>query len=683
MKRIKIWLVAVCCMLLALDASAQKDKRPDSYNYQRAVEAFEASDHEVAQEYLGRELKDNPKNGYAHTLLALIYFYGEDYGRALNAVEDGIKYLPKKDNEYQVMAHLTKVGVQLILEDTTQALNTLTTAIKNYPKESDLYEHRAQLYYELGQLDASDADYRTMVNLKPGDTMGYMGLGRNANERKQWEDAIKQFDHVVKLSSGYSSGYAFRAESEVGLKKWDEATDDIVSALNCDYDQKAAYLATSMEEPAFSMLVSKFKVQSMKAPNDASWHTMIGLMYEGKNQYEKAIEAYNTANNKDADEAIHYRISHCYYNMGKMQQALASINQALNMDSTDVDDMAFKAEILNEMGDHSGAVAQIDKVIAEVPEYDTGYYLRGLYKRAAADTVDALEDMTMAIVLNPKVPGYYYSRGNIYDKQGKKELAEADYKKVIELESKPEDYQFIPYAYMGLGEQEKALAVMDTIIARDSTAADGYYNAACLYSLMNNLPKAIENLRKSMELGYLHFGHISRDSDLDNIRESEEFKALIDEFKKKSEDGETAFGMKDNVSKTTVSEVPFVKEDGVCKVKCQINGLPLHFIFDTGASDVTLSMVEATFMVKNGYLSDSDVIGNQRYMDANGNVTVGTVVNLKNVVFGEMTLNNVRASVVRNQKAPLLLGQSVLGRLGKVEIDNTHQVLKITHTQDF
>ena len=53
-----------------------------------------------------------------------------------------------------------------------------------------------------------------------------------------------------------------------------------------------------------------------------------------------------------------------------------------------------------------------------------------------------------------------------------------------------------------------------------------------------------------------------------------------------------------------------------------------------------------------------------------GDVTVGTVINLKEVTFGEHSLKNVRASVVRNQKAPLLLGQSVLGRLGKIEIDN-------------
>ena len=46
------------------------------------------------------------------------------------------------------------------------------------------------------------------------------------------------------------------------------------------------------------------------------------------------------------------------------------------------------------------------------------------------------------------------------------------------------------------------------------------------------------------------------------------------------------------------TEDPFTKESGVCKVKFDINGLPLHFVFDTGPSDVTISMVEATFIIK-------------------------------------------------------------------------------------
>ncbi len=61
-------------------------------------------------------------------------------------------------------------------------------------------------------------------------------------------------------------------------------------------------------------------------------------------------------------------------------------------------------------------------------------------------------------------------------------------------------------------------------------------------------------------------------------------------------------------------------------------------------------------MMKNGYLTDNDIIGSERYVDANGDINVGTVINLKSVDFGDFNLKNVRASVVRNQKAPLLLG---------------------------
>ena len=121
-----------------------------------------------------------------------------------------------------------------------------------------------------------------------------------------------------------------------------------------------------------------------------------------------------------------------------------------------------------------------------------------------------------------------------------------------------------------------------------------------------------------------------------------------------------------------------MRDQGVTKVKCSINDLPLHFVFDTGAADVTISMVEATFMLKNGYIKPTDIIGSARYMDANGDISEGTAINLRHVNFGGLELDNVRASVVRNQKAPLLLGQSVLGRLGTIEIDNSKSVLRIT-----
>ena len=368
--------------------------------------------------------------------------------------------------------------------------------------------------------------------------------------------------------------------------------------------------------------------------------------------------------------------------MGKYEDALNSINQALSLDSTDLSYKARRANIYYEMGEVHSAIAEWDNVLTAQPEYGFGYYRRGWFKELAGDMEGAIEDLSMSIVLDPDYSYSYVSRGDIYMKQGKKELAEADFKKVIEIEDTPDKYDCIHYAYQGLGENAKAIAAMDSIIARDSTDSGNYYDAACLYSRMQDKSNALRFLEKCLELGYNRFAHIERDFDMDFLRETDEFKALITKYKSASSSINRE--QSNNVSKKEliISEIPFTKEDGICKVKCQINGLPLHFVFDTGASDVTLSMVEATFMMKNGYLSKNDVIGNQRYMDANGDVNVGTVINIKNVNFGGLDLNNIRASVVRNQKAPLLLGQSVLARLGKIEIDNSTRVIKITHKDE-
>ena len=125
-------------------------------------------------------------------------------------------------------------------------------------------------------------------------------------------------------------------------------------------------------------------------------------------------------------------------------------------------------------------------------------------------------------------------------------------------------------------------------------------------------------------------------------------------------------------------EIPFTTSNGVNKVDCTINGLPLNFIFDTGASIVTISQVEANFMFKNGYLTAQDILGKRRYETADGTIGVGTEINIRHINFGGVELTDVRASVVGTQKASLLLGQSVLKRLGKIEIDNERRVLKIT-----
>jgi len=117
------------------------------------------------------------------------------------------------------------------------------------------------------------------------------------------------------------------------------------------------------------------------------------------------------------------------------------------------------------------------------------------------------------------------------------------------------------------------------------------------------------------------------------------------------------------------TQVQMEKKNGVYYVPCTINGLKLKFIFDTGASDVSISLSEAAFMIKNGYMSNEDLLGEERYQIANGDIAEGTKLNIRVLEIGGYELHNVEASIVHSLNAPLLLGQSVLERFGSVTVD--------------
>lgn len=677
MRRIIITLLLI--LELSNIVSAQSIKRPDTYNYNRGVEAIQNNNAEEALEYLNKELDDNPNNGYALAWIATIRNYQEEYGRALTAADLAIKNIPKKDKQYRALAYIVRAEVYVRLDEKEKALADFSSAIKETPDDADVYEKRANLYYHMEEYDLSDKDYQKIISIDPGNVMGYMGIGRNANAEKRYNDAIEQFDYVIRLASDYSSGYSFRAESYLELKQYDKAIDDIIYALDIDGDNKAFYLMQQVADSAMVQLVAKMKIQSAKYPSSDYWPYCLGVVYERSGAYHKAIEYYISSQEKDLSPITASRISNCYSEIGNFPLALEHIEHAIALDSTDYDFVMAKADLLYESGDVKNAIVELDKYVNHDPEFYGGYYRRGWYKDNSKDIDGAIEDYSMSIILEPGYAYAYLGRGDMYTLREDAQSAKADYQKVIELDTIPNNGSCAQYAYWGLGEKEKAIDFMDKVIANDPDNAGNYYDAACLNSRMGELRTAVEFLRTAFEKGYRRFAHIEMDDDLNVIRQMPEFKELVEQYKKIFESEIAENITADAIYEDYIAEIPFTKENGVYKVKCSINNLPLYFVFDTGASDVSISSVEATFMMKNGYLKSTDVIGKQNYMMANGEISAGTVLNIRNVNFGGLNLDNIRASVVHNQTAPLLLGQSVLNRLGNIEIDNVRGVLKITY----
>jgi clan AA aspartic protease (TIGR02281 family) len=657
--------------------NAQKyNKYSDSYNFRKGMEALDERDSKKAEDSFRKEIDEHPENGYAYLYLAHIQQHNEEYGKALSSVDNALKYIPKKDKEYKGACHYKRAGIYRALDKYDEAILDYTMAISYNPDDEDSFWERAQIYFEQEKYDLADADYRAMQKLDANSPLSFMGLGRNEVKRGNFQNAVDLYDHVVALYPEYESGYSFRAEAYMGLKRYMEAASDIVKALELDYDNKAFGLMIDIADSAFVQISTKLKAMAVTDANSAYWPYCLGVINEHVKKYNDAITNYLKASKLDEDAMTYSRISSCYEDMGEWASAIEYMDKAISLDPKDTDYVLYKANIYYEAGQIQTAIEVMDQYIELVPDYAGGYYRRGWFKDNIKDIDGAIEDYTTSITLDSDYPYAIMSRGNMYLLKGENELAKKDFEMVVQKDTIPEEGSCTMYALMHLGRNDEAIEWMNKML--ESSEEEGVrYEAACLYSLMGDTEKSLYYLEESLKRGNKSYHHMMTDDDIDNIRNLDAFKALMEKyFPQETEQESSNEALVEYAEK--VVEVPFTRHGGVTQVKCSVNGLPLHFIFDTGAADVTISRVEATFMFKNEYLSSSDVIGKARYMDANGDISVGTVLNIKKITFGGLELENVRASVVESNNAPLLLGQSVLNRLGKIEIDYDRSVLKIT-----
>lgn len=656
-----------------------KSKGYKSYLMDQAFEAYEDRDYAKAMKYLEQELDDNPRNTIASILKATIHKDFKEYGKAFDTLDKGLKYASKKDKDLIASIYNTKGSVYECIEDTAMAISCYKTA-DSFKHDDCKYLHNiSNLLNGQGKYEEDQKIVLQILEREPNDAVSYVYAGRNAHFLNDYNKAIDYYNYAVKLDDRYSSSYSFRAQTFIAMKNYKEAAKDIVMSLGIDYDQKAWGELLEITDSAYFFIHSQLNSRRIAEPNNEYWLYCLGVIAEkterfaeAEKMYKKALQLCGDPNN----ERLCSRIAEVLSDNGKYNEALMYINRAIDQDSDYVSYYKTRADIYYYLKEADKCIADQTKIVELRPESASSYAGRARRYMLTKRFDEALEDIDYAIALAPDWAYYYLQRASILQHLGRKSDANADLKLALDF-SKKEDLSFTEaYAYAHLLMQHEADSCCQNKFVKNDSREDNY-EAMCIYSILGQTDKALYHMERALQKGYYKFAHMECDFDLDNIRNTERYKELIEKYKAEWESTQNFTSQGLGNDEMTCTEIPFTREGGVCTVRCSINDLPLRFVFDTGASTVSISMVEATFMFKNDYITSKDIVGTQQFVDANGNVSEGTTINLRKVSFGGLELNNVRASVVRNQKAPLLLGQSVLNRLGIIEIDNEKSVLRV------
>jgi len=118
-------------------------------------------------------------------------------------------------------------------------------------------------------------------------------------------------------------------------------------------------------------------------------------------------------------------------------------------------------------------------------------------------------------------------------------------------------------------------------------------------------------------------------------------------------------------------DIPLI-DNGNGTFSCEVlvdSKVKANFIFDTGASYVTIGTELYNKLKSEGLLPFNKLIGEQNFQLADGSTTSAFVYQVDEFKIGNKTVNNVKCAVVLNKDSPNLLGQSFLEKLGKFQID--------------
>jgi len=128
-------------------------------------------------------------------------------------------------------------------------------------------------------------------------------------------------------------------------------------------------------------------------------------------------------------------------------------------------------------------------------------------------------------------------------------------------------------------------------------------------------------------------------------------------------------------SLSTAEEISLVKIGGVYEIPVEVNGvLTLHFILDSGASEVNIPADVVFTLVRTGTIKDTDFLPGKTYVLADGSELRSPRFTIRSLKIGTRHITNVPASV-GTLTSSLLLGQSLLERLGTWGINSQRKVL--------
>lgn len=214
--------------------------------------------------------------------------------------------------------------------------------------QADYYLVTGDQLSNQGEYEQAIPYYEKVIQLNPGYTSAYNGLGLAYNMLARYEKAIPVFEKAIALDPTFALAYNNLGFAYCFSGKYSESISYFEKAIELDpglamaYNNLGvAYIFLAKYEHAITYLDKTLKVD----PYYSLAYNNLGLTFYYMGQYPQAISNYETCLKIDPNYSIaHSNLGLVYAALGNDNQALACYNRALELSPDDVETFANRAQ---------------------------------------------------------------------------------------------------------------------------------------------------------------------------------------------------------------------------------------------------------------------------------------------------------------------------------------------------
>jgi tetratricopeptide (TPR) repeat protein len=432
-----------------------------------------------AQNAYKKALEIDPDSEDALTGLAMVY---ADLGDS-TAAADLLKKLAAKNPTPRSLQALAAAYEQM--REFALAAETLKRTLElNPPNASELKKFMALDLRRAQQPQAALKVYQELVTEEPNDAESYLRMSniytqlRDFSKAREAEDKARAIE-PNNLDVRYNEVTILQAEGNTA-----EAIDRLKSIL--DTTAKKNY---SKEERG-----NRFELLDM-----------LWKLYRVNDQTELAVEALRQGMELDHDrDAVLTAEIIDTYRLGKdLPKAQKEAESALKKWPDDRTLHVTHASLLADMGQTDAAAAEMKKLLDGKSDREVYFQLAQLvYDRGRKfdDEAKALDAAEKLSVSKEEKQEIWFQRGAMYERMKKVDLAEAEFRKVIEVN--PDNAPALNYLGYMLADRNvklpEALSLVNKALELEPNSGAYLDSLGWVYFKMNKLPEAEENLRQAL-----------------------------------------------------------------------------------------------------------------------------------------------------------------------------------------